>query len=708
MNDPGIDGPINDAADDLENNAYESIREQVAEEEHEFLDHTRWYLASTISPLIAGTFGPLANAFSICALVVKWRLYVPPGQDETTGVFLKDPAWLIAINTVSLVCALVANMSLLLNMARRLSFNIAQPITIVGFFVASTLLIALVCVASSSHFRLQPAASHALSQAYYYAIIAAALYAVITMLMMLTAYGAWKKRYAKFKLTVSQRTLMLQTISFAVYLLLGGLIFSKIEGWNFLDGVYWADYTCLTVGLGSDFPPKTHLGRSLLFPYAFGGIVILGLVIGSIRSLILERAKAKIDARMTEIGREKVLEKIDDHKRVVTVGLWQKIEFVHSGLSELERREQEFNMMRRIQSVMQKRRQYMTLLLSVLAACILWFGGAAVFYATEGTPQGWTYFTALYFSYTSLLTIGYGDYFPNSNSGKPFFVVWSLLAVPTLTILISNMGDTVVKSFADFTIWLGSLSVLPDESGIRATVKSNLAKVRQSNLLKRDASLPNKNQSNTAEKPEDNDIPKDPKIHLDSVALNRLAKHIEDEELWEAEEAGERGDALDRDIHFYHFVLAREIRRLMRDAAAAPPVRYPYAEWAYYLRLLGQDEADPKRHRKPPVKPHRGGGGGGGSLRHRNTTTASDHRPDLGVAGGAPQEGGGGGSSYSWSWLGTRSPLMGSKTEAQWILERMSATLEAELRKMRAKGYSRETRERPPVSMEDLLRGKRA
>ena len=85
------------------------------------------------------------------------------------------------------------------------------------------------------------------------------------------------------------------------------------------------------------------------------------------------------------------------------------------------------------------------------------------------------------------------------------------------------MGDTVVKSFADFTIWLGSLSVLPDESGIRATVKSNLAKVRQSNLLKRDASLPNKNQSNTAEKPEDNDIPKDPKIHLDSVALNRLA-----------------------------------------------------------------------------------------------------------------------------------------------------------------------------------------
>lgn len=61
---------------------------------------------------------------------------------------------------------------------------------------------------------------------------------------------------------------------------------------------------------------------------------------------------------------------------------------------------------------------------------------------------------ALYFSYTSLLTIGYGDYSPHSNAGKAFFVLWSLLAVPSLTILISNMGDTIVKWFSDFTVAL--------------------------------------------------------------------------------------------------------------------------------------------------------------------------------------------------------------------------------------------------------------
>lgn len=50
-----------------------------------------------------------------------------------------------------------------------------------------------------------------------------------------------------------------------------------------------------------------------------------------------------------------------------------------------------------------------------------------------------TYFQALYLCYVSLLTIGYGDLAPQSNAGRPFFVVWSLVAVPTMTILVADM-----------------------------------------------------------------------------------------------------------------------------------------------------------------------------------------------------------------------------------------------------------------------------
>jgi potassium channel subfamily K len=75
------------------------------------------------------------------------------------------------------------------------------------------------------------------------------------------------------------------------------------------------------------------------------------------------------------------------------------------------------------------------------------------------------------------LTIGYGDLCPKSNCGKTFFVIWSLLAVPSLTILISNMGDTVVKAIKDCTLWVGKVTVLPGEQGATVVIKHGLRKV---------------------------------------------------------------------------------------------------------------------------------------------------------------------------------------------------------------------------------------
>lgn len=36
---------------------------------------------------------PLANAFSICALVVHWRVYIPPDGTEEHGASIPDPQW---------------------------------------------------------------------------------------------------------------------------------------------------------------------------------------------------------------------------------------------------------------------------------------------------------------------------------------------------------------------------------------------------------------------------------------------------------------------------------------------------------------------------------------------------------------------------------------------------------------------------------------
>lgn len=298
--DPGVDEALRRGADDVESDSPKG-----EEHEEEYFDPSRWF-ASTACPLLAGTLGPIANGLSICALVFKWRVYIPPQSTEDKGIPIADPKWLVAINAVSLLAALTANASLLLNMARRLKFIIAQPITIAGFLLAGVLLIADMAALTSSptyfitDLEQQPSSAHALSSAFYYAIFASALYIGIGLIMCITVYGANKGYYKKdFNLTPSQRTLMLQTMSFVAYLLLGALVYSKIEGWEYLNAVYWADVTLLTVGLG-DFSPQTNIGRGLMFPFAIGGILIVGLVIGSIRSLVLERGQEKLGARITE------------------------------------------------------------------------------------------------------------------------------------------------------------------------------------------------------------------------------------------------------------------------------------------------------------------------------------------------------------------------------------------------------------------------
>ena len=585
---------------------------------------------------------------------------IPNGKQKPSWFSFADAHQrrFLAVNGVSLVLAVAANVALLLNMARRLSFSIAQPITIAGFYIASILLIALVAAAAyDPSLRLPPSADRALSQAFYYGIMAAVIYFVIATLMVITVWGAIRKEYhTRFELTTSQRTLMLQTISFMIYLLGGAAVYARIEAWTFLDAVYWADVTLLTVGIG-DYVPVTHLGRGLLFPYAIGGIVILGLVIGSIRSLVLERGKAKIGARMIEKKREQVLKhmaKKGDKDKLIPLSKGTTEDFD----SERERREAEFNIMREIQDKAMRNRKWTSLAISATAWLFLWFMGAMVFYKSERN-QMWSYFESLYFAYTSLLTIGYGDFDLMSNSGKPFFVFWSLLAIPTLTILISNMGDTVVKLIQDLTLYAGEITVLPHEDkSTRDRITRLGSKVTKGKLFS--VGLPGVSTEGGGEEREDPE--KGTSGGGASKATDRAASQFQKDELNEADAARDRGDKLGEDVHHYHYLLVREIRNVMNHLNENPSRRYTFEEWAWFLKLIGEDEDSAEAHCEAPVKIDKDG------VKDELQEKGSNDKGD---------------NIKQWSWLGNRSPLMGEKQEAQWVLEKLSLTLETKLKRQR-------------------------
>ncbi|KAI9640725.1 hypothetical protein NHQ30_011034 [Ciborinia camelliae] len=556
-------------------------------------------------------------------------------------------------------------------MAERVRFSIAQPITIIGWYLSSFTLIGLTaCTHASGPLTLSSPPDHAYTQAFYYALFAAGLYFLVASLMVVTVYGAYKGHYPKeFKLTMSQRTLMLQTISFLVYLLVGAAVFAHIESWQYLDAVYWCDFTLLTVGIG-DYAPMTHLGRGLLFPFAIGGIIILGLVIGSIRSLVLERGKVKLGARMVEKERMRILKKtqrknVQVLKPVATTGESPESSnnpINSDDLTERERRQQEFDLMRRIQEKAATKRRWTSLIISGTTWLILWFVGGAIFRVTEHT-QNWTYFQSLYFSYTSLLTIGYGDFYPQSNSGKPFFVFWSLLAIPSLTILISNMGDTIIKGIRDFTLWIGNSTILPGEKGVRHSLKETTNKMTFGKLFKV-SELP------AAPRNVDESTGRRAAKNVPESEAQRAEDNLEDTETKQAREQGVEDDRLPENRHDYHCLLITEIGKVMKHLNSSPPRKYTFDEWAWYLKLIGEDESVAGYHRRPIVK-----------LRRNH----DDDDDELGGAKGDGREDRG----EKWSWAGNRSPLMGNKEESEWVLERLHRTLERELDDMRREDIER-------------------
>jgi potassium channel subfamily K len=748
--DPGVEERIKQSADDVEENREQEEEQGDTQDAVNAKQPSRWWFASTACPLLAGTFGPIASGFNICALVFEWRQYIPPGGTESTseqtGQTLPDPPFLIGLNVASLVCALVGNASLLLNMAQRVRFSIAQPITIAGFLSAGVLLIVDLAVLSGlpnhgiTRLEAIPQNRHAFTGAFYYAIFSASIYIVIGGLMFMTVYGANTGHYRKrFELTGPQRTLMLQTMSFVTYLLLGALVYSHIEGWEFLNAVYWADVTLLTVGLG-EYSPSTTLGKWLLFPFAIGGILMIGLVVGSIRSLVLDRGKEKLSMRIVEKKRSKAIHNVDEHKQTIRISPFAKADFnTDPSLSQAQRRREEFAAMRKVQDAGERERRWFGLLTSGALALLLWFVGAAVFQQTEYTQQ-WSYLQSLYFSYTSLLTIGYGDFHPQSNSGKAFFVIWSLLAVPSLTILISNMGDTIVKTFSDITVSIGAVTVLPEAHGFRAGFTA---------LAKRFLGWAQNSVSDITLPGLFGDIPHEPqnKEHpatFDSLMRGRLADRLA---VHVSRDVGTiDDDSLDSDIKFYHYVLARECRIVQRDLSASPGKRYSWENWEYFLKLIGSEHNPISYVKKQPSNkiPSTSDSDSAQSFTVDSTSrnvlssnekdgvqtdgiaTISDKQTEHAHSHGKNANENSELHSEkdqvqhvrknhrhearhshvddflrSWSWLSRDSPLLSSGSEAEWILDRLSAALERSLDTQR-RGHRRQ----PPIGLHDLRKEK--
>jgi len=125
----------------------------------------------------------------------------------------------------------------------------------------------------------------------------------------------------------------------------------------------------------------------------------------------------------------------------------------------------------------------------------------------------------------------------------------------------------------------------------------------------------------------------------------------------------------------YQHILIKEISGVIKHLSSDPPRKYTFDEWEWYLKLIGEDEDSLEMYGKESIKPSTSG-------------SSSEAAPGKrGVNGNNTEK------RVKWSWVGNQSPLMGNKKETEWVLARLTRTLERELRKMKEEELEMEKRQ---------------
>ena len=663
-----------------------------------------WWFASTAIPLLAATLGPLANVLSIAALATPWRACLVKDVSssaasacnwngdrnslgpELSGMPFSDPTWAVALNTLSLIAGCIGNIFLLCNFTKCIRYIIALPVTIIMWYVSTGILIGVTAAMYAHDPPTHP--QQVYHQGFWYAVYAAVLYLICSMILMVNMLGHLLGHYSQdFALTDTHRTLILQTMMFFVWLATGSLVFKVIESnfggggltWSYANALYFCEVTILTVGFG-DVYPTNNVSRGLMLPYAVGGIVMLGLVVSSLTTFATDLGTANVVKKHARQSRNKTIGRTvtnsteylqrqfqshggDPHISApfnpVDTSAASRIEHEearssghHASSSTssqpilhftrvasdlvskarkpklllLREEKDRFDAMRRIQKETASFQKWSSLSFSIVAFGLMWCLGALVFWLCERRVQGMTYFKALYFCYVCLLTIGYGDIAPKSNAGRPFFVLWSLIALPTMAFLFKYLSDTVISSFKQAVSHFGDFTLLPKQGAYRRLLDHYPRLIQWLQKRKEDKAA---QQRVAAGFPVGNDL-HDENSEKRAKTLEQFARETPT-----------------------HYDLARRLvqtlRKVARDAKIHKDKQYSYEEWLEFSQMIRFT-----------------------AERDEDAAEADD------------------GSMFEWDWIGEDSPMMARGGEAEFVLDRLCESLQRYIRRLSAPGSGRE------------------
>jgi len=180
-----------------------------------------------------------------------------------------------------------------------------------------------------------------------------------------------------------QREFMMQTLIFFLFTGIAALIFSRVEGTSYVNGIYYMVVTTLTIGFG-DVTPHTAVMKVLTFPFTIIGITLLALIVTSIVKLLADRARRR------KMELKKRLKKKASEKKRIHAGYGSKLRpWAKRPLGDGPRLKRSLTLQEELQNLREddwkreRRANLKSMATGFTVFLIFWFIGALVFHFVE-------------------------------------------------------------------------------------------------------------------------------------------------------------------------------------------------------------------------------------------------------------------------------------------------------------------------------------
>lgn len=211
-------------------------------------------------------------------------------------------------------------------------------------------------------------------------------------------------------------------IAFLGYICVGVIVYSWGEGWSARDALYFCVVTLLTIGYG-DLSPSTEGMKAFTILFASTGVGLLGAILGIVGQVFVKMQMQKWESIQGEQATEIMNQfDVDDDEKNDTA----------SSLKPTKQHQHQ-SCMARLQEA-----AFLVPLLHVLLIMVI---GTTVLSLAEG----WSPMDALYWTFVTTTTIGYGDNVPETGATRWF----SIFFLPMSVAVISEVLGNIARAFAD-------------------------------------------------------------------------------------------------------------------------------------------------------------------------------------------------------------------------------------------------------------------